>query len=141
MVENKYRSALDTEGEKFAEKVRKDPSHFIQPTMHIEERTGREYINPEYVKRYGNPYNDINKSSIYLEISEKDIAEKQRAKSKSLESADYVIFRCQWLLKHHQENIQTHEAIVCKFCTAMNADVPHCFNCSNPIAYTTYNLI
>lgn len=141
MIDQKKRSVLDIAGEKFRDKISKDPSHFIQPTMHIEERTGQEYINPEYVKRYGNPYNEVNTKSIYLEKSEKDIAQKQRSKAKRDYSIDYMIMRTQWLMKHVYEEDHSPQGITCRTCLARNhKDNIHCFWCSEPIIYTKYNL-
>jgi len=131
-VLHKGKNSIDKGVESFKTNLTRNPDDYIQPTISIEKFTRKEFVNPEFVKRYGNPYNKSNPKSIYLEDSESDVSDKILVKEKREEIIHSTIERTQHLL--YFANEESSVGIPCKLCLASNdRNNILCFNCSNPM--------
>lgn len=104
------------------EGMERHPENFIQPDVFKDKLTGKYYVNPEFVKRYGNPYNKVNKRDIYLE---KDLQwhYDQQEKKKTLKDYQEDIREYYWFNKWNPvyvEQIPHAMHIQCNACTAYN---------------------
>lgn len=54
----------------------KNPEKYLQPWIK-RDSFGRDYCNPDFVKHYGNPHNEVRKNDIYLEKNRDQILQEK----------------------------------------------------------------
>ena len=77
------------------EDMRKHPERYLQPWVK-KDNFGRDYCNPDFVRLYGNPHNDVRKKDIYLERSRDQMCQDKE----DVRIANYVDVRKEGLKTH-----------------------------------------
>lgn len=124
-------SRLGTIADSINEDLKSNPQNYIQPTVFKESYTNKKYVNPDFVKLYGNPYNKKNKTDIYLE-NQSDYQFEQKSE-KSLKEIGYEI-REQYFIDINTSRVcySYVDSISCHKCSAYNwRDSVYCWHCSN----------
>lgn len=111
------------------EALQKNPQRYWQigDFLRVDKLTGKDYVDEQYVKLYGNPYNEYDKTSKWITIDLNEKEDQDRAlrsyyRREAEETKDLT-----FEIMHQHQYSKEQDAIKCITCTALNH--PRCYHC------------
>ncbi len=127
-------------GDIFKEIADKKPEHLLQPWIDKDRTNGNKYyVNPEYVKRYGNPYNnEENKMDIYIDADNlfriKNVPTYEIGLNRKQQKQNVKNKLANDLKRFWHTGYKSYSDIQCKYCSAFNNTLrAECWACLQKI--------
>lgn len=132
-----YKKKKDAEGtfrKNILETQRKHPERLLQPTVHVDKLTRRDFVNPQYVALYGNPYNKVNPSDPFIEMDLNETEDLIRQDDERIRRDVEETHLINQYIKYGVEYYRGDAEVVCMTCSAYNhPNTYHCFYCGQSL--------